>query len=319
MTNSFSFSEGLSKIKGFYLREDGGKKTVNITRFFYSVGFTFFIIVTLLTISSSLNKKNDTSTLKKSSIMIKGESKGHEKDTARKVVGGVKNKIETENLKSKRLKPASKPTINYRAKQVISANNMNSVRTLPLGMNLIAKLLTSVDTRGVSQEIKAILPFGGKHERSGGSLPPNTILFGNPSYSGKGSKVFINFTKGLLPSGEEIRLNAQALDSKDYSVGLTGEFHGNAKGRTAAVLGLTMVSTMTDTLVKREALGQGFNVTPKASLHNSFYNGLSKVANVETNRQAQKLNQIQEYVTVDAGSDFIVSLTSSFKEKESNK
>jgi hypothetical protein len=196
------------------------------------------------------------------------------------------------------------------------ANHVNGGKVLPIGINLVGKLLTSIDTRALGHIVKVILPYGGKHKGSGGSLPANTILFGKANYPGRGEKVQLNFNRGLLPNGEEIRLQAQALSAKDYSVGLSGELHGNFGGRTAAVLGLTMVGAMSETLVEREALGQGFSITSKASMKNGLYNGVSKVANLEANRKAQEMAGEKDYVTIDAGSDLIISLTDSYKEKE---
>ena len=48
-----------------------------------------------------------------------------------------------------------------------------------------------------------MLPYGGSHKSGGGSLPPETILMGQFNYPGQGERVFINFTKAILPDGEE--------------------------------------------------------------------------------------------------------------------
>lgn len=308
-----------SKIKEFYFNEDGGKVTLNLKRLILTVTLVFFCLLLPLSIINSSSKETDTSRISRSSSKIPKEKEPNQKQeqiASQTNVGGIKEHTEPKSVKKPARRNVNRIKINYKAKQVLSVNNVNDGKVLPIGVNLIGKLLTSIDTRAIEQIVKVILPYGGKHKGSGGSLPSNTILFGKVSYSGKGNKVLVNFNKGLLPDGQEVQLQAQALSSKDYSVGLSGDLHGNAGGRTAAVLGLTMVGSMSETLVKKEALGQGFNITPKASLQNGFYNGVSKVANMEANRKAQNMAQEQEYVTVDAGHDLIVSLTGSYKSKE---
>jgi hypothetical protein len=307
-----------SLIKSFYLKEDGGKKTIHLKRLSLSfIGLLIFIVVPV-SLTNFFYQEEDTSQIQRSSSQM-SSNKDHQvnqsKDTLQNSVGGVTTHS-SQSSTTKRPVSVPQVQINYKAKQVLSANFTNGGKVLPTGVNLIGKLITAIDTRASEEIIKVILPYGGKHKGSGGSLPPNTILFGDLTYSGRGNKVLVNFAKGLLPTGEEIKLRAQALSPKSYSVGLVGEVHGNTLGRTGTALGLTMVSGMTEALVQKEALGQGFNVTPKASLQNGFFNGLSQVANMEATRKAQEMSNTQKYVTIDAGRGLIVSLTGSYKSKE---
>ena len=209
--------------------------------------------------------------------------------------------------------------INYRAKQVlVSEGAFDAARTIPMGTNLIGRTLTTIDTRQSDQLVKVLLPYGGRF-RSGGDIPKNSIVFGQVSYSGKGKKVFIKFGKGTLPGGQEFSLEAQALSSGDYSPGISGSFHGNADLRVASTLGLTMVAGMSDVLTEKESLGgsalQSGAVTPKANMKNALYHGVSEVAKSEAGRQAEAISDEQEYVTVDAGTDLIVSLTKAYVEQ----
>lgn len=69
-------------------------------------------------------------------------------------------------------------------------------------------------------------------------------------------------------------------------------------------------------MVEKEALGQTYIATPKATLKNGFYNGVSKATEMEASYQAEKLAQTPEYATVDAGTDLIISLISSYGPSE---
>lgn len=304
-----------SKVKGFYLVEDGGKKTINLIRVLQAATLTVVALFLLLIFTGNLFQSEDTSVLTKTTTKANEKNQTKGEQIAQNNMGGIQNQQTDSKTEGSRRVPHVK--INYRAKQVLTNGGNNQGKSLPTGVNLIGKLITSIDTRASDQKIKVILPYGGKHKGSGASLPINTILLGRVSYSGKGEKVLINFNSGVLPTGDEIQLQAQALDAKDYSVGLKGEVHGNAIGRTAATLGLTMVSGMTETLVQKEALGQGFDITPKASLQNGFFNGLSQVTRMEATRKAQEMQNAQSYLTVDAGKDLIISLTGSYEVKNS--
>ena len=201
--------------------------------------------------------------------------------------------------------------IKYRAPQVIERKG-NLTSKLPIGSNLVGKLLTSIDTREGGQLYKVLLPYGGKGKRGEG-LPKNTILFGNITYPNHGKKVFMRFTQALLPDGKETVFQAQALNTKDYSPGLEGKFHSGATSRIAATLGLTMVSAFTDTLTEKQSLGAEGVVTPKATVKNALYQGISKATAAEAPRQAEELSKAQAYVTVPAGRELIVNLLATYR------
>jgi len=209
--------------------------------------------------------------------------------------------------------------IEYKAPQVISRKGADGFQPgLPVGTNLIGKLLTSVDTREPKHMYKVLLPYGGR-DKNGGEIPKNSVLFGTIRYPGNGNKVFFQFSNALLPNGKEVQIKAQALSSRDYSPGLIGEYHSKGAERVAATLGLSMVSAMSDTLTEREALGQGgigtvTQATPKATAKNALYQGLSKVSEMEAARQADRLAREPEYVTIDAGKEMIINLTATYRE-----
>jgi type IV secretory pathway VirB10-like protein len=161
-----------------------------------------------------------------------------------------------------------------------------------------------------------MLPYGGSHKSGGGSLPPETILMGQFSYGGQGERVFIVFNRAVLPDGQEIAISAQALSSKDYRPGVIGDYHSNKGVRLASVIGLSMASGISEVMVEKQGLGQSFNVVPKANLKNGLYNGVAKVTEMEANDQATQLAQTPNYVTIDSGTDIIISLGESFGTNE---
>lgn len=202
--------------------------------------------------------------------------------------------------------------IKFHAVQIIKREGGDPERTLPIGTSAIGRLLTAIDTREQNPFVKVLLPYGASFNRER-KIQKNSVVFGTVSYPGSGNKVYIKLTRLLDPGGQEFRVDAQALSSLDYSPGLAGDLHGAEGERLAATLGLTMIAGMSDVLVEKEAMGQTISPTPKSSMKNAFYNGLTRATEDEAQRQAGKLTDQQDYVTIDAGQDVIVSLTETFK------
>jgi hypothetical protein len=125
----------------------------------------------------------------------------------------------------------------------------------------------------------------------------------------------MTFSKGVFPDGSEFQIQAQALSTKDYSPGLVGDFHGQSGARVAAALGLSLVSGASAALTEREQIGALGQTQVKPTMKNALYGGLSQTAQAESQRQAQKLSERQEYVTLDAGKGLIINLTGAYIEK----
>ena len=122
----------------------------------------------------------------------------------------------------------------------------------------------------------------------------------------------MEFTKILLPNGKETKIHAQALSPKDQSPGLVGDFHGQAMKKIVSTLGLSVLSTMTETLTKKESHGQGAHLTPKATAKNAFYQGVSKASEMEAQRRVTHMGKQSEYVTLPAGREIIVNLLTTY-------
>jgi hypothetical protein len=316
LKNAFALTAYLKPIKRIFLVKDGGKDVINkksvlttmIMTTILGVGFGFY-----------LSGGQDDSLLEKSTKPINvGPARPQ---GAGKASGNVDKMLQNSEAKGNgersQVPHGHGMKINYKAKQVVLNDGaFDPDRTMPMGTNIIGRTMTTIDTRQAAQLVKVLLPYGGS-AKAGGQLPKNSVLFGQVTYGGKGEKVFIKFDKGVLPSGEELQVEAQGLSPSDYSPGLLGQFHGNRDMRVATAMGLTMVAAASNVLTEREAIGGSAlmpgAVNPKATMKNAMYQGASQVAQSEANRQAQEIGEAEEYVTVDAGTDLIVSLTKAFK------
>ena len=304
----------MKHVRSFFLKKEGGKEVINGKMFFATAALILSLGVCVI-ISS--NAGIDTSMVVNSVEPIDiGISENEIAQPFSPKVNGVLNTPQQRYHEAQRehVKPPPRKVqkIEYKAQQVIERKGADSFTSkMPIGTNLIGKLLTGIDTREVRELYKVFLPFGGR-SKHGGSIPRNSIVFGTVNYPGKGKKVFMQFSKALLPDGKEVELKAQALNAKDYSPGLVGEFHGKAIERVASTLGLTMVSAITDTLTEKQALSAEGTATPKATAKNAFYQGIAKASELEAQRQMAELGDVQEYVTIPAGQELIVNLVTTY-------
>ena len=304
----------IDKIGMFFIKKDGGKEVISRIRLF----ITMFVVIVLGSTPLILARINgDNSVIINATEPIgigNFETAQAYSPTSQKVRSLFKASAQIVPApKPRQVKPEPKSTvkIKYKAPQVIERKDTDSFTSnLPIGSNLIGKLLNAVDTRESEQLYKVLLPYGGKGKH--GSIPKNTVLFGTINYPNKGRKVFMQFTKALLPDGGEVEVKAQALNAKDYSPGLAGKLHSNTAGRVASTLGLTMVSAFTDTLTEKHSLGAEGAVTPKSTAKNALYQGIAKASEVEAQRQMAKLGDVQAYVTIPAGQEMIINLLATY-------
>ena len=308
----FSLKKKLSKL---FCAEEAGKKVININKLFLFLTPPLVVVF----IASDFFDSYDSSFLRHSTGGIGIDTPAqvpplvtHDNRGKRQPLSGGISDVTLNHSNSRQ--NATSPPIKYRAKQVIIRDESDS--QLPTGTTFNGKLLTSIDTRNKDQWAKVILPDGGwfkERFKEQGFLPKETVLIGTINYPGKGKRVFINFSKAVLPSGQELGLQAQALTPKTHVLGLTGEYYSQKGRQIATILGLSMVSGMTEALTEKEGVKGSESTTPKATMENAFYHGLSKVTNMEAQRQTSELDEHPPYVTIPAGTNLIINLTSPLK------
>lgn len=304
-------------IKSYYLAEEGGKSVINQKRVkhnFAAVAVLFFLIQVCTSHDDSLIGK---------SYKPFFESNGSESISVQVLESGRAKELIEQHAQDAKQKGKSvvrsKPILlNYNAKQVIERQaGDGNLTSLPSGTNFIGKLVNGIDTREANQTVRIVLPYGGSHP-SGGSIPRDSILLGTASYSEKSDRVYVRFTRVIFPSGDEYKIDAQALSSADYTPGLAGEVHGQSDMRMIGSLGLTMVSAAAEVLTEKtpfgaiNPLGQ-IAVEPRPNLKNAALKGVSEASKEEAGRHAEVAKGQEEYLTINTGGDLIVSLLTPFK------
>lgn len=280
------------------------------------------IILVAVIIYSFLASPDDTSRLTKTAERIDDKlTKTADVAKAKDFVKGIAKEAPAPDQHEQRQRSAGQTNrvakINYRAKQVIERGDYSDPNyTLPTGTEFVGRLVTSIDTRNAASLTKIELPFGGSFQGNE-LIPRGSVLFATTNYDGNGEKIFLDIQSGQLPDGQEFRLRAQALSSKDFSPGLAGDYHGTLTNRVASNLGLSFVSSLTDTLIEKESIGtagafSASPVAPKPTVRNGVLSGLSKVTDMESKTMAQELASQKPFVTVDSGKELIVSLLERF-------
>ena len=206
----------------------------------------------------------------------------------------------------------SLPIVHYRKKQLLVRKQINAVNIIPSGKKIIAQLLNSIDTRHSSTEVLAKVPFEVRFKKEL-AIPKRSRFIGVFSHVQGSERIFISFSKCIFPDGTEIPIHAQALDASDYRVGVKGLYHGQTSVRMAKSIAFGMISPMAHTLTKKEALGQGFVATPKATMKNALLQGVAQSSERESKRQIREIKGDRDYLTLPAGKEMIVNLLSSFK------
>lgn len=215
-----------------------------------------------------------------------------------------------EDKKAEAIQKQRRLSIKYSAAQVVGVKT-NSPKVIQTGAKLVGFLLNTIDTRSPSS-VRVRISQGG--EMAGIEIERGSVLSGQYSYPGAGDKIYVSFTRLDTPDGEPKRIQAQALDSGTYAVGITGEEYSGNGAKVAASLGLSMFSGMADVLTEKESLGSSQNgVQAKPTMKNALLQGLSHSAQDQTGRLASEIGSSRDYLIVPEGKEMIIELTQDFK------
>jgi hypothetical protein len=201
--------------------------------------------------------------------------------------------------------------INYWAPQIVG-DNENGPHAIRSGSKLIGILKAPIDTRSRAP-VRVTLTRGG--ESNGIEIAPGSVLVGSYSYGGDGDRVYLTFARiDPTDNGEPKKIKATALDAGTFTPGIQGdEFTGTGE-KVAGALGLTMFSSMTDTLTERESVGIAFNgVQNKPTMKNALLQGMSKASQDQAGRTAASIQGQRGYVLVPEGKEMIIELQEDFK------
>jgi len=188
----------------------------------------------------------------------------------------------------------------------INVLNLRSISDLPLGTEGKA-ILVSGGTDGLVKA-KVLKPIIVDSEPL---IPENSILFGNGK-SGE-DRLYVEFRKVILPTGEVFKLIAQAFDTDDKIQGLKGAIVGSRTKKMGMAMGLGFLGGMTDGL--RETSGSMF-MAQKPTVKDAALAGASKAALDQSEAYLEEMKKSPNIVQVKSGTEFYIIVDEEKKKEE---
>ena len=312
MTSKSSITRIKEKAYSLFAERSKEKTTVKKRPVFLTL---IIFLIAMMGMNSFFSRKKEKSTIAHSSRPLLLEQ-SLKKDRRPRSMKKEAQRYFLKRKVQRKTKTVKKHLITYKKKQVFLRNEKDAI-IIPPGKKIIAKLTGSIDTRTPLREISAIIPFPAIYKGKT-IIPKNSILLGIFATDTRSDRIYIRFSKCILPNGKQLPINAQALDSKNYKEGIKGNLHSRASMRIAKSIAFGMVSPMAETLTQKEALGQGYTVTPKSTMKNAFLQGIARSSEGESKRQISEIGDDKDYLTLAAGKEIIVNLLTPFSGVKTN-
>lgn len=190
--------------------------------------------------------------------------------------------------------PRSKPVASVQGKiQIVS---LRSNQQLSIGSEINA-VLASGATDGI---VKARLNSPMIHDGEP-ILPSGTVLFGRGK-SGE-ERLFVEFSKAILPSGESLPIRAQAFDLSDRIQGLKGAVVGRRTKKMAGAIAFGLMGGMAEGL---QETGGSIYMPKRASTRDAALSGASKAALDQSKAYLDEMKNSPNIIEVKSGQEILV-------------
>ena len=187
--------------------------------------------------------------------------------------------------------------------------SLRSISQLPIGSEMHA-VLASGATDGI---VKAVLinPLIVDGEPV---LPERAVLFGK-GRSGE-TRLFVEFSKVILPTGESYPIRAQAFDLTDQILGLKGAIVGTRTKKMAGAIAFGLVGGMAAGL--QDTSGSFFNQR-KPTLRDGALAGASKASLDQSQAFMDEMKKSPNIIEVKAGTNIVVMTDEPKKKNETSE
>ena len=175
--------------------------------------------------------------------------------------------------------------------KVVSRPGINDI---PPGTEAKAELLSGATNGPVKARLIEDVEFNGEIFFEAGAT-----LIGNGVSTEE--RLIIYFSQLVTKEGNTVTISAQAHDSKDKVIGLTGSKVGRVTKKVLAAAGLGAAGAL-QTLQKQESVGG--TAVPKPDLNNAFLNGASVAALGLAEHELEQMQEKQAIIEVASGKKF---------------
>jgi hypothetical protein len=176
--------------------------------------------------------------------------------------------------------------------------NLRSLSDLPVGTEASAVLDSGASNGIVKARLVNPMLVDGEP-----ALPEGTIVFGHGKSTEE--RLFIEFTKAILPSGESFSIIAQAFDGSDKILGLKGEMVGSKTKKLAMGMALGFMGGMADGLQNTSGTSI-FSVQQTPSIRNAALAGSAKATLDQSNLYLDQVKNSPDIIEVKQGTEFFV-------------
>lgn len=190
------------------------------------------------------------------------------------------------------------------ASQIVKAQGGGLGMGLSSGTNIPARLLNRIVTADSRSPVMAIIT-GEISSPSGLAIPVGTKILGNAQSEAGTNRVQVSFHTFVFENGIEQPFSGVAV-MPDGSNGIAGEYHSQMLKKESGRFIGTFVSGFAQGFKDKEQ-GAILPFEP-GGLKNAALSGLSESASEQAKAYAEEMKNIAPYVTVEAGTPFLVFL-----------
>jgi hypothetical protein len=172
----------------------------------------------------------------------------------------------------------------------IKVFNLRSLTDLPIGTEAQAVLDSGASNGIVKARLVNPMLVDGEP-----ALPEGTVVFGHGKSTEE--RLFIEFTKAILPSGESYSIIAQAFDGSDRILGLKGSAVGSKTKKLAMGMALGFMGGMADGLQNTSG-SSIFSVQQTPSIRNAALAGSAKATLDQSNLYLDQVKNSPDIIEV---------------------
>jgi hypothetical protein len=180
----------------------------------------------------------------------------------------------------------------------IQVFNLRSLSDLPVGTEAKAILVSGASNGMVKAKLVEPMLVEGEPV-----LPEGSVVFGHGKSTEE--RLFVEFTKAILPSGETYSIIAQAFDGSDKILGLKGALVGSKTKKLAMGMALGFMGGMADGLQNTSATSI-FNIGQRPSVRDAALAGSAKATLDQSQMYLDQVKNSPDIIEVNQGTEFYV-------------
>jgi hypothetical protein len=192
--------------------------------------------------------------------------------------------------------PQPKPKNTFQAPAKIQIISLSQKSDLPIGLEIPAILASGATDGLVKAKLNAPVIYDGEP-----ILPKASTLIGRGKSGDE--RLYVEFSKAILPSGESIPVRAQAFDSSDRIQGLKGAVVGKRTKKMAGAIAFGLMGGLASGL---QETGGSIYMPRRPSARDAAFGGASKAALDQSKAFIEEMKNSPNIIEVKSGQEILV-------------